>query len=158
MKKAYQIVAGLIALAVMLQALFIAWTFFGLNDWVTEQGGVLDKAAIDGLEDGSVTYTGSAAFGFHVLNGLMVIPALALVLLILSFFAKVPRGIMFAVVLVVLIFLQMGVLPGLAHDVNPFFGGLHGLNALFILGAAGSAASAAGKAAKADKEPAEVAA
>jgi len=45
--------------------------------------------------------------------------------------------------LVGLVILQVFVLPGLARDMNPFFGGLHGFNALLILGAAVTASRAA---------------
>ena len=157
MKKAYQVIAGLVALEVMLQALFIAWGMFGFSNWI-EDGGVFDKAAADAAEEGNLEFAGSIGWGLHFLNGFMVIPLIVLLLFILSFFAKVPRGIMFASVLVVLVILQMMVLPELARSANPIFGGLHGLNALLILGTAISAATAAGKAAKAPTESAEVAA
>lgn len=157
MKKAYQIIAGLVALEVMLQALFIAWGMFGFSNWI-EDGGVFDKAAADAAENGDLEFTGSIGWGLHFLNGFMIIPAIVLVLFILSFFAKVPRGVMFASVILVLTILQTMVLPELGRSANPFFGGLHGLNAMFILGASINASMAAGKAAKASTEPTGVAA
>ena len=157
MKKAYQVIAGLVALEVMLQALFIAWGMFGFSNWI-EDGGVFDKAAADAAENGDLEFAGSIGWGLHFLNGFMIIPLIVLALFILSFFAKVPRGIMFASVLVALTILQMMVLPELARSANPFFGGLHGFNALLILGTAINASMAAGKAVKASTEPAEVAA
>lgn len=157
MKKAYQIIAGIIALEIFLQALFIAWGMFGFSNWI-EDGGVFDKAVADSAEEGGLEFAGSIGWGLHFLNGFMVIPLIVLLLFILSFFAKVPRGITFASVLVVLTILQMMVLPELARQVNPFFGGLHGFNALLILGTAITASRAAATAAKATSETAEVAA
>lgn len=157
MKKAYQIIAGIVALEIFLQALFIAWGMFGFSNWI-EDGGVFDKAAADSAEEGGLEFAGSIGWGLHFINGLMVIPVIVLLLFVLSFFAKVPRGITFASVLVVLVILQVMVLPGLAREVNPFFGGLHGFNALLILGTAISASRAAATAAKETSERAEVAA
>ncbi|MDF2554909.1 MAG: hypothetical protein K0R60_804, partial [Microbacterium sp.] len=59
---------------------------------------------------------------------------LALALLIVSFFAKVPRGVAFAVGVLVLVVLQV-TLGLLGHGI-PFLGFLHGMNALLLFAAA----------------------
>jgi heme A synthase len=78
-------------------------------------------------------------FIVHGMNGMFVIPALALVLLVVSFFAKVPRGVVWAAVLLVLIVVQ--VLLGIAHV--PELAMLHGVNALLVFTVALVAGNAA---------------
>ena len=75
--------------------------------------------------------------------GLVLIPLCSLALLIVSFFAKVPQGIMMAAAIVVMVILQVFVLPALSREVGSGFGALHGINALLIMGAAGGAAARA---------------
>ena len=69
-------------------------------------------------------------------NGLILIPLTSLILLIVSFFAKVPRGAALAGGIVVLVLLQVFVLPTLSREVGSGFGALHGINALLLLGLA----------------------
>jgi hypothetical protein len=64
----------------------------------------------------------------HGLNGQMIVPVVALLLLIVSFFAKVPRGVALAGAVVGLVALQV-VLGMFAHNV-PVLGVLHGVFAL----------------------------
>jgi hypothetical protein len=68
-------------------------------------------------------------------NGLVLIPLLSLVLLLVSFFAKVDGGVRLALTVVLLVVLQIIVLPMLSREVDPAFGALHGINALILLGA-----------------------
>ena len=78
-------------------------------------------------------------------NGLVLIPLTALILLIVSFFAKVP-GVKLAASVFGLVVLQVLVLPGLSREVGSGFGALHGVNALILMGVAimaGERASAA---------------
>ena len=65
---------------------------------------------------------------------MMLIPLLALALLVVSFFAKLPKGVAAAVVLVVLVALQVTL--GILGHSTPYAGLLHGLNALVIFGGA----------------------
>jgi hypothetical protein len=58
------------------------------------------------------------------------------VLLIVSFFAKVPKGVALAATIVGLIILQVFVLPALSREVGSGFGALHGVNALVLMGVA----------------------
>ena len=80
--------------------------------------------------------------------GLVLIPLCSLLLLIVSFFAKVPKGTMMAALIVGLVILQVFVLPALSREVGSGFGALHGINALLIMGAAGGAATRAKQAAE----------
>jgi hypothetical protein len=137
MRTAYRVLAFIIAAEVAIQAATIAYALFGLELWI-DGGGVLDKAAI---ENPSVTFPGDGGFPLHGINGEMVIPVLVIVLLVLSFFAKVPRGVMWAGITLGLVVLQ--VLLGLFGHVVPFLGALHGINALLIFGVAVMAAMAA---------------
>ena len=137
MRTAYRVLAFVIAAEVAIQAAAIAYALFGLGVWI-QGGGVMDKAT---MESETATFAGDGGFALHGINGEMVIPVLVIVFLVLSFFAKVPRGVMWAGITVGLVALQ--VLLGLfGHDV-PFLGALHGINALLIFGVAVMAAMAA---------------
>ena len=137
MRTAYRVLAFVIAAAVAIPAAANAYAVFGLGLWI-ENGGVLDKAA---MESPSSSFAGDGGFALHGINGQIVIPVLVLLLLVLSFFAKVPRGVMWAAVTLGLVVLQ--VLLGVFGDAAPFLGALHGINALLIFGVAVMAAMAA---------------
>jgi hypothetical protein len=131
MKKAYTVLAFLIALEVVVQAAAIAWAAFGLRDWV-DAGHSYTKEIAD-CDDCFSSQTGVM---IHSFNGFIVISALALIFLIVSFFAKVPGGVKWAVIVFLLVIVQGHVLPGLASEVDPGFGALHGLNAMVLFGVA----------------------
>jgi hypothetical protein len=134
--KAYRFLAFMIAVLVVVQAAAIAWAFFGVTNWITD-GGVLDKELLDCTED--CESIGAAEWGFAIhmfFNGLVLIPLTSLVLLIVSFFAKVPGGVKWAAIIVGLVILQVIVLPILSREVGSGFGALHGLNAMILLGTA----------------------
>jgi Family of unknown function (DUF6220) len=137
MRTAYRVLAFVIAAEVAIQAAAIAYAYFGLGVWI-DGGGILDKATV---ENESATFTGDGGFALHGINGQMVIPVLVIVFFVLSFFAKVPRGVMWAGVTFGLVVLQ--VLLGLFGHVVPLLGALHGINALLIFGVAVMAAMAA---------------
>jgi hypothetical protein len=130
MKQTYRVLAYVIALEVVVQAMFVAYGFFGLAKWV-DDGGTLNKAAI---EDESISFTGLGGLIGHGMNGTMVIPVIALLFLVVSFFAKVPRGSLWALAVVVLVAVQI-TLGITAHSV-PVLGALHGINAMLLLGTA----------------------
>ncbi len=140
MRTAYRSLSYAIVVLVFVQAASIAWAYFGLGKWVSD-GGVLNKAKME-EESGPLLFPEVAGFIIHGITGALVIPLVAVLMLIVAFFAAVPRGVMFGAVTVVLVALQAFVLPELANGV-PFFGAVHGLNALFILGVAFAAARAA---------------
>ena len=130
MRSAYRVLAFLVAGLVVVQAAAIAYAVFGLTTWV-QDGGTLDKAAMDS-ED--TTFDGVVGFMIHGMNGMMLIPLIALLLLIVSFFAKVPGGVKWAgfVLLAVVVQVALGIF---AHEL-PGLGALHGLNALILFGLA----------------------
>jgi hypothetical protein len=131
MKATYLWLARLIALGVVLQAAFIAYgTFEIFND------------ADDGrLFTGDEYNTGQI---LHSIFGTGIIPLMALVMLILAFFIKVPRGVPMAAAVFGLVVLQF-VLALVSFPV-PVIGLLHGLNAFAIAGVAGFAGRPAGQA------------
>jgi hypothetical protein len=136
MRSTYRVLAFLIAALVVVQAGAIAWAFFGLTNWISNDGGVVDKALLE-CTDCDQNFTAEWGFAVHMFfNGLLLIPLVSLLLLIVSFFAKVPRGVAMAAGIVGLVVLQVIVFPMLSREVGSGFGALHGINALVILGVA----------------------
>jgi hypothetical protein len=130
MRAAYKVLAYLVAAEVAVQAMVMVWGIAGLGKWV-DGGGVFDKAVIESQGAPFPEVVGILA---HGINGLFVIPGLALLLLIASFFTKVRGAIKWAVVVFLLVVVQ-GQLGELGHDL-PLAGALHGLNALALFGVA----------------------
>lgn len=139
MKAAYRVLAYLIAGLVMVQAALIVFGDFGLNQWIDE-GGVLDKASVEAaMASGEIPFAGVYGFIFHALIGQFLIPLLALVLLVVSFFAGVRKGVLLAGILFGLVVVQ--VLIGLFPV--PALGLVHGLNAFAMFAMAAVAGSRA---------------
>ena len=111
MKAAYKVLAYLVAAEVAIQAMAVVWAIAGLGKWV-DGGGVLDKAVME-----SEASPFPEVFGFivHGINGTFVIPGIALLLLIISFFTKVRGAIKWAVIVFVLVVVQ-GQLGFLGHE------------------------------------------
>lgn len=133
MRATYVWLTRLIALGVVLQAAFVA---FGTFD--------VFKAASDGkafTEDTDY----NAGQVLHSIFGIGIIPLLAIVLLIISFFAGIPGGVTWAAGVFGLVVLQI-VLAFAAFPV-PVIGILHGLNAFALAGIAGVAGRKAATAA-----------
>jgi hypothetical protein len=124
MRVAYRVVAYLIAAAVVVQAAAIAFGVFGLTKWI-DDGATLDKSSID-----DASFTGESGFTIHAVNGQTVIPALAIIFLIFSFFARVRRGVLWAGLVLLLVVVQ--VLLGFLSFAVPGLGALHAINALAI--------------------------
>jgi hypothetical protein len=126
-KQTYRVVAGLIALGVLVQAGAIA------AGWFTAIHDVDNGLVIDDNYDGNVFH------GIHGFVGFNIMPLLGLILLIVSFFAatSVPGARKWAGIVLGLIVLQVA-LALFAFSV-PALGALHGINALAVLGAAGRA-------------------
>ncbi|WP_232664671.1 hypothetical protein [Pseudonocardia sp. TRM90224] len=147
MRTTYRVLAYLIVFLVVVQAAAIAYFIAGLGEWIMG-GGVLDAAT---MESESTFFPGLIGIIIHGMSGTYLIPAVALALLVVAFFAQVPRGVMWAGVLVGLIAVQVAL--GIAHV--PVLALLHGIVALAILVVALIAARAAsgapvGPAARAD--------
>ena len=135
MRAVYRVLAFIIAVEVALQASFIVWGDAGLGLWIEEEGGVVDKATFEtAFESGEAPFPEFLGFMLHGMNGMMVIPALALITFIVSFFAKVPGGIRNAAAVLALVVLQ--VMLGLFGHENAYIGMLHGVNALILFSAA----------------------
>jgi hypothetical protein len=122
MKATYRVLAMLIGAGVVLQAMFIALGWF---------------TAIKDMDDGLVidkNYEGNIGHTLHGQIGMMVIPLLAIVLLIVSFFAHITGGVKWAAIVFGLVALQI-TLAFLSFGV-PAIGALHGLNAFALLAVA----------------------
>ena len=103
MRTVYRVLAWIVAVEVLLQAAAITYAIFGLGKWIQE-GGVLDKSV---MESEVTAFPEEVGFMVHGLNGQMIVPVVALLLLIVSFFAKVPRGVALAGTVVGLVALQV---------------------------------------------------
>ena len=146
MNKAYKILAGVIAVEVVLQAMFIVFAVAGLFHWINDEGGSLDASVVKSWESDPPTWTGAIGHFLHSTNGQFLIPLLALALLILSFFAKVAGGTKWAAIVLGLVVIQ--VILGLTADSLPALGLLHGLNAFLLFAGAGYASRRVGSTAK----------
>jgi hypothetical protein len=133
MRAAYLWLARLITLLVVVQAMSIAWAFFGVHQYLVKDGGTLDKAAV---ESETLDFPGITGFPIHEIVGERVLPVVALLLLIVAFFAKVSQGVVIALVTLVLVIVQIVVTKIGVADLGLF----HGLNAFLIFGAAMAAA------------------
>jgi hypothetical protein len=132
MKSAYRVLAYVIAALVALQAAFVAFAMFGLWAWI-ESGGVLDNSAAE-----TASFTGDIGFMLHGVGGQIVVPFVGLLLVISSFFARIPGGIKWALIVFGVMVVQVAL--GLFGFGAPVLGFLHGLNALILFGLAVSAA------------------
>lgn len=137
MRNAYRGLAFAIAALVALQAAFIAYALSGLAHWIQE-GGTLDASAFS--EGSTVEVGGGTGFMLHGITGTFLIPLLGLVMLVLSFFAKIPGGVKWAAIVFGLIVLQYALALFGRTAGLPFLGALHGLNALILFGVAVTAA------------------
>ena len=151
MRTAYKVLAYLVAAEVAVQAMVMVWAIAGLGKWV-DGGGVFDKSVIEGsMEGGAMPFPEVLGILVHGVNGIFVIPALALAMLIVSFFTKVPGAIKWAAMVFLLVIVQTQ-LGFLGHDL-PLGGALHGLNALALFGVALSAGRRVRSAARSDVSP-----
>jgi hypothetical protein len=125
MRSVYRWLALLVAVGVVVQVMAIALGWFtALKD--VDGGLVIDK-----------NYEGNFGHEVHGIVGTMVIPVLALLLLIVSFFAHVAGGTKWALIVVGLVVLQIAL--AFASFAAPAIGALHGINALALLAVAGIA-------------------
>ena len=134
MRTAYKVLAYLVAAEVAIQAMVMVWAIAGLGKWV-DGGGVFDKSVIE-ADSGPAAMPFPEVLGIlvHGINGIFVVPGIALLLLIVSFFTKVRGAIKWAVIVFVLVVAQ-GQIGFLGHDF-PLAGLLHGLNAFALFAVA----------------------
>jgi hypothetical protein len=130
MKRVYQVLAYLVAVEVVVQAMAMVWGIAGLGKWV-DGGGVFDKSIMESDQAPFPEITGIIV---HGINGSFVIPAIALLLLIFSFFTRIPGAAKWAGLVLLLVAVQAN-LGFLGHEV-PAMGALHGLNALLLFAVA----------------------
>jgi hypothetical protein len=129
-KQLYRVLAYLIAAGVVLQAAAIAYAVFGMFEWVAA-GGTIDKALI---ESGNPQVGGITGFNLHQRVGVTILPLLALLFLISSFFARISGGIRWALI-VFAATLTQSLLGIYAHE-NSAVGWLHGATALIVFSSA----------------------
>jgi hypothetical protein len=134
MKATYRVLAGLIAVLVLVQAAAIAFGTFGILSFV-EDGSDYTKSVAEDR-----TATGALGQNIHSF-GAMAIALVAIVLLVVSFFAKVEGGVKWAGIVFLVVLLQW-VLAIVAFSA-PVIGALHGLNAFVMFGVAMMAAQRA---------------
>ena len=141
MIKAYKVFAYLIAIEVVIQAAAIAYAIMDFHSFIVNGATVTP----DNIE--TIDFSGGWGFFIHGINGQFLIPLFAIILFILSFFAKrIKHGIAYASTILGLIVVQ--VFLGLASSDLPLLGLLHGANALAIFTFAILAIVAARKAQK----------
>jgi hypothetical protein len=128
MKQVYRVLAYLVAVGVAIQAASIAYAMFGLIKWI-EGGGILDQST-----ELTPALGGYLGFSWHATGGIFVIPVISLLLLISSFFAKVPGGIRWALIVLGVTVIQVAL--GLFSHSVAGLGWLHGITALALFGAA----------------------
>jgi heme A synthase len=141
MRKAYRILADIMAVSVVIQAMAMVWAIAGLFHWIDSEGGSLDSAVLDDWEDNPPDFDGAIGFAIHGILGGMVLPVIGLAFLILAFFAKVPGGVKWAAIVFASVIIQMFL--GYAGFDAPVVGLLHGLNAFVLFSTAIVAARAA---------------
>jgi hypothetical protein len=141
MRTTYRVLADIIAVAVVIQAMAIIWAIAGLFHWIDSGGGTLNSTVLNSWDDDPPDFQGSLGFAIHGIVGGMVLPLLALVLLIVAFFAHVPGGVKWAAIVLVSVFVQL--VAGYSGTDAPWVGLIHGLNAFVLFSIAIFAARAA---------------
>ena len=128
MRATYKVLGHLIAGLVVVQAAAIALWVFGLWHWLDDGNGhtVTPQLADDRFEGVS-----SMALGINIHSfGAIVVALLAIILLIVSFFAKIPGGVKWASFVFLAVLFQWVI--AIASFGVPGLGFLHGANALLV--------------------------
>jgi heme A synthase len=136
----YRILAYTIAVLVGVQAASHAWASAGLGLFVSN-GGVVDKSMMEDT-GGPLPFPEVLGIIVHAINGGMIIPAVALALLVVSFFTRVKGAIRWAVIVLAVVALQLTL--GYEGHALPLLAMFHGLNALVLFGCAVIAARVVG--------------
>ena len=136
MKSTYRVLALLVPVIVALQAAFIAAALFGIGHWV-DDGHALSKTV---LESGNGGFGGAAGIMLHGV-GAIVVSIVAIVLLVVAFFAHIEGGVRWATLILADVIVQWGLAA--AGTSSPAVGGLHGINAFVMFGLGMMAATAA---------------
>ena len=128
----YRILAYTIAVLVGVQAASHAWASAGIGLFIAN-GGVVDKSMMEDT-GGPLPFPEVVGIIVHGINGGMVIPAVALALLVVSFFARVRGAVRWAVIVLVVVAIQITL--GYEGHGLPLLALVHGLNALILFGCA----------------------
>ncbi|MCS5478812.1 hypothetical protein NYP18_03990 [Corynebacterium sp. YIM 101645] len=128
MRTAYRVIAAVIILLVVIQAAGTAWFTSGLARHLIA-GGTIDSAEID---INNLPFTAVWGVIIHMISGLYVIPALAVILLIIGYLTHDRKALTLALTVVVLVAIQVAL--GLGAKALTGLAFLHGVNALLILG------------------------
>jgi hypothetical protein len=135
MRSTYRILGLTIAGLVVVQAAAIAFAMFGVLHFV-DGGDPLSKS----LVDDRTGFDGAIGMNIHSI-GAMVISLLAIILFILSFFAKIPGGVKWAGFVFLAVLVQW--VLAIAAFGAPVVGALHAVNAFAIAGLGARAAKQA---------------
>jgi O-antigen ligase len=130
-RQVFRTLAYIIAFGVMFQAAVMVYAVSGMGRYI-EEGGVIDAAAVEQSQAGQTAFSEEIGFMLHGMNGMMVMPILAILLLIASFFAGVRGAWKWALAVLLLVALQITL--GLSGV--PSLGALHGVNALILFSVA----------------------
>jgi hypothetical protein len=130
-KATYRVLAGLTCLLVLVQAAAIAFGTFGILSFVDDGGDYTKSIADERSAD-----TGGIGQNIHSF-GAMALALVAIVLLIVSFFAKIDGGVKWAGIVFLAVLLQW--IFAIVAFSAPVVGLLHGLNAFVIFGVGMSA-------------------
>lgn len=136
MVSTYRILAFTIAALVGVQAATHAWSSAGLGLFVMN-GGVVDAAMMEST-GGPLPFPEVLGILVHGMNGVIVIPIVAIGLLVVSFFSGVQGAIRWAGLVLAVVAVQVTL--GFGGHGLPLLGLLHGANALVLFGVAVSAA------------------
>jgi hypothetical protein len=128
MKAAYKWLAFIIAAEVVVQAAAIAFGYARLGKYV-DGGATLTKD--------TDSFPGMTSLVIHGVNGMMVIPALAIAFLVVAVLSRVPGAAKVGGILLGMILVQ--VMLGIIGQSVPFLALLHGILALGIFGYAAMA-------------------
>lgn len=138
MRKTYRILAWLISTLVAVQAAAIAFAMAGVIKFV-DDGGAIDKALVESEE---MAFGEESGFIIHGINGGMVIPLVALILMGVAFGAKFHGARKWAGIVLGLVVVQVTLGYGLYGTTG--LGFLHGANALLVFGSSAYAGKLAG--------------
>ena len=133
MRQVFRVLAYVVAAGVVVQAAVMVYAIAGLGLFVDE-GGVLDQAAMDQSAAGQSLFPEEVGLMLHGMNGMLVLPAVALLTFVASFFAGVRGAWRWGLAILLLVALQVTL--GLAGHSVPFLGALHGVNALLLFAVA----------------------
>lgn len=131
MTKAFRVLAFIVAGLVVVQASSMVWGIAGLYGYVNDGNSFTEELMEPGAE---APFPEVAGFAIHGINGTMVIPVVALILLIVGLIAKFPGAKKYGAAVFGLVVLQ--VFLGIMGHEAAISGAVHGINAMILFGVA----------------------